>query len=109
MEQTGIMKPVTFDGMTSIEGNFEVEGATGEQIAWSGIGQHKDQVNPCAFLTFVGAVANGGVGVNPYVVDQISVGNDITYRAKTTKTDRILTKDAAQLLREYMAHNVVEK
>ena len=109
VEQAGVMQSVSFDGLTSVEGNFEVAGATGEQIAWSGIGQHKDQINPCAFLTFVGAVANGGIGVNPYVVEQISVGKQITYRAETAKTDRILTKDTARLLQEYMANNVTVK
>lgn len=109
VELFGITSPVSFDGITTTSGNFEVENATGEQIAWSGIGQHKDQVNPCAFLSFVGAVANGGVGVKPYVVSQIDVGSTTTYEAKTEKTDRLISKDTAQTILEYMGNNVQVK
>jgi peptidoglycan glycosyltransferase len=105
----GITEPVSFDGLTTTTGNFEVIGATAEQIAWSAIGQHKDQVNPCAFLRFVGAVAGGGVGVEPYVVSSVSVGGRETYAASTRKTERLISKSTAEILREYMANNVETK
>lgn len=109
VEQFGVMKSVSFDGIVTAAGNFDVLGATGEQVAWSGIGQHKDQINPCGFLSFVGAVANGGAGVRPYVVKEIAVGNTVTYRGTTVKNDRILSKNTAQILQEYMLNNVQVK
>ena len=109
VELFGITDAVSFDGLTTTTGNFEVAGATAEQIAWSGIGQHKDQVNPCAFLRFVGAVAGGGVGAEPYVVSSVSVGDRETYTASTRKTERLISKSTAEILREYMANNVETK
>ena len=105
----GVTDAISFDGYTTVEGNFDVTGATGEQIAWSGIGQHKDQINPCAFLSFMGAIANDGLGVVPHVVDRISVGSDVTYRAAAVKSQRVLSKDTAKVLQEYLANNVVVK
>lgn len=105
----GITEPVSFDGITTTTGNFDLTGATAEQIAWSGIGQHKDQINPCAFLRFVGAVAGGGVGAEPYVVSSVSVGDRETYTATTRKTERLISKSTADILREYLANNVETK
>ena len=106
VELFGMTAPVSFDGITTVAGNFEVEGATGEQIAWSGIGQHKDQINPCAYLRFIGVVAGGGVGAEPYVVSQVRVGSTGTYEAKTQQTNRVLSRETARLLQEYMQNNV---
>lgn len=105
----GVTTPVQFDGITTVSGNFDVENATGEQIAWSGIGQHKDQINPCAYLRFIGAIAGGGIGVEPYLVSQVSVGKTVTYNAQTANTRRLLSGESARILREYMANNVNSK
>ena len=105
----GITDPVSFDGITTAAGNFDISGATGEQIAWSGIGQHKDQINPCAYLRFVGAVANGGIAVTPYVVSEVSVGNTVTYEAKADGKERLVSKETAKTILEYMQNNVQVK
>lgn len=109
VEQLGVIEPVSFDGITTAAGNFDVDTATAEEFAWSGIGQHKDQINPCAFLTFVGAVAGDGVGVQPHVVAQIKVGSSTTYTAKAERGDRILSSTTVKLIQEYMGNNVVVK
>lgn len=105
----GITEPVTFDGLTTVSGNFEAVGSTAEQIAWSAIGQHKDQINPCSFLRFVGTIAGGGVGTEPYVVSSVTVGGKETYTATTQKTERLISKSTADVLREYMGNNVDTK
>ena len=106
VELFGVADCVSFDGITTAEGNFDLTGATAEQVAWSGIGQHKDQINPCAYLAFVGAIANGGTGAAPYLVSEISVGNTVTYEAATTKTERVVSKETAETIMEYMQNNV---
>ena len=105
----GVTQAVSFDGVTTVAGNFEVADATPEQVAWSAIGQHRDQINPCTFLTFMGAVAGEGVGAMPYIVKEVSVGNRTTYRADIRKTDRVVSKQTAQTLREYLRNNVVNR
>jgi len=76
------------------------------QVAWSGIGQHKDQVNACAFMTFVGAIANDGVVTNPYLVSKITVGNSTTYKADYPADRRIMSSTTAAILQEFMRNNV---
>ena len=106
--QFGVTDSVTFDGITTQTGNYE-SGGTDVRLAWSGIGQYNDQVNPCAFLTYVGAIANGGKGVLPYLVDSVTVGDDTTYQAETKTGDRIMSEETALILQEFMRSNVVNR
>ena len=106
-EQFGVTEAVSFDGITTVQGNFEAADTSDVNVAWSGIGQYKDQINPCAFLKFVGAVAAGGKGVEPYLVERITVDGSVTYKAKTQWEDRIMSDHTASVLRDYMRSNVV--
>lgn len=109
VELFGITDSLTFDGITTAAGNFEAAGEADVNVAWSAIGQYNDQINPCAFMNFMGAVANGGRGVTPYLVDRISVNKNTTYSADVQKADRIMSADTAQVLAEYLRLNVTEK
>ena len=97
---------LSFDGITTAGGNFKVIGEAKVNLAWSAIGQHLDQINPCRFMTFVGAVANDGVMVEPYVVENVS-SDGVSYQAQTKETGRIMSEETAKLLQEYMRNNVV--
>lgn len=109
VEQFGVAGSVTFDGVITAEGNYEAVGAADANVAWSGIGQYNDQVNPCAFLTFLGAVAKEGKGVEPYVVSQIFVGLSKTYDADTQNRERIMSVSTARTIAEFMRSNVENK
>lgn len=109
VELFGITQSLSFDGISTAEGNFEAVGEAEVNVAWSAIGQYNDQINPCAFLTYMGAVANGGRGVTPYLVDKITVGGMTTYSADTQKTERVMSDATAQILAEYLRLNVTEK
>lgn len=106
VEKFGLTQPVTFDGITTAAGNFEAAGQVDVNIAWSGVGQYNDQTNPCVFLTFMGAVASGGKGVTPYLVEQVICGTTRTYAAKTKTEERILSEETCRILQEYMRANV---
>ena len=108
-EKFGLTTGVTFDGMITAAGNYDVLTAADANLAWSGIGQYTDQVNPCAFLTFMGAIAAEGKGVTPYLVDEIVVGNSTTYSAKTEQRSRILSQSTAETVSQYLRANVTER
>lgn len=108
VESFGINDPVFFDGIETAEGNYEA-GYADIDIGWSGVGQFNDQVNPCAFLTFVGAVANGGKGAQPYVVENVLVGDNRTYTAKTQMGETVVSQKTARIVAEYMRNNVENK
>ena len=109
VELFGVTQPVRFDGIKTATGNYEALGTADANVAWSGIGQYKDQVNPCAFLNFVGAIAGDGKGVESYIVSKIQVGSNTTYSASTTAGKRIISTVTAKTIKEYMRANVVEK
>ncbi len=106
VEKFGVTEIVTFDGITTQAGNFQVENASQLSVAWSSIGQYEDLINPCGFLTFIGAVANGGRGVVPYVVERVQVGNETTYQARSQIRSRIMSEKTAQTIAEFMEYNV---
>lgn len=107
VQQLQVTEPVSFDGITTVKGKFEMSNNP-VSLAWSAIGQYTDLVNPCRFLTLMGAIANGGKGAIPYVVSQAGDGS-ATYRAETVYTDRLLSGETATLVQQYMRNNVVNK
>ena len=106
VDKFGITDSLTFDGLTTREGHFDLSDAADVQIAWAAIGQYTDQVNPVAYMTFMGAIANGGVGVEPYLVRQVTHGEDPVYQVKAQKTDRVVSTETAEILQEMMRNNV---
>ena len=105
----GITESLTFDGITTVSGNVEAENAAAVMVAWSAVGQHKDLVNPARFMSFVGAIANDGVLVDPHLVSQITVGNKTTYDGQTVVSGRIMTSRTASILQGMMRYNVESK
>ncbi len=104
-----VLKSVCFDGITTRTGNFDITDAGDNQIAWSGIGQHMDQINPCTYMTFMGAIANGGSAVQPHIVSEVTCGNDVTYEAQPVTADPIMDEAVARELQELMRNNVEVK
>lgn len=106
VEQYQITQPLSFDGITSVSGNYDVADAAGVELAWSCIGQYTDQINPCRYMTFMGAIAGGGQAADPYLVSEVRVGEEVTYEAQTLTGQRIMSQELADILREYMLYNV---
>lgn len=109
VERFDLINPVSFDGITTAKGNFQSAGAEPLNVAWSGVGQYLDLVNPCAFLRFVGAVANDGKVTEPYLVERVSVDGNTTYQATVKAGEQIISLQTAAVLEEYMLNNVTAK
>lgn len=107
VEKYHLTQSVTFDGITTAEGSFDLENATEAEVAWSAIGQYHDAVNPCRYLTFMGMIAGSGTAAEPYLVSEVSCGGKNTYTAKTVSTGRNMTQATAGILQEYMRNNVI--
>ena len=101
-----VTQPLKFDGITTAAGNYDVSKTAMISFAWSCIGQHTDLINPARFMTFMGAIANGGKGVEPHIMSWVQVGNEMSYQAKTAKAERIMSEDVANLLHSYLRNNV---
>ena len=106
VEKFRITEPVRFDGVTTARGSFTVEGATDQEVAWAGIGQHLDTVNPCRYMTFMGAIAGGGEAAEPYIVVSAGAGLFGGHHATKTSTGRIMEKDTAEAITALLRSNV---
>lgn len=102
----GITDPISFDGVTGAKGNYDIADTGGASFAWSCIGQHSDLINPARFMTFVGTIAAGGKGVEPYLVSQVRQGEELLYTASAESTGRIMSEDTARKLQQYLRNNV---
>lgn len=104
--QLGITESLAFDGMTTLGGNIQAAGEEDLLVAWSAIGQHKDQINPCQFMTLVGAIAGGGSAARPYIVSSIDGGKWGTYTAETEQIHCGLSPQTVQALQTMLRNNV---
>lgn len=107
-EAAGVTGSVTFDGTTTAPGNFNLAEAGEASLAWSGIGQYTNLINPCQFMTFVGSIAAGGQAAAPYVVDSVETPEGINvYTANQKMLDRTMSASTAETLTSMMRDDVV--
>lgn len=106
VEKFRITEPVRFDGVTTARGGFTVEGATDQEVAWAGIGQHLDTVNPCRYMTLMGAIAGGGEAAEPYIVAFAGAGLFGGHHARKTSTGRIMERETAEAITALLRSNV---
>lgn len=109
VSQFGITDAVSFDGITTETGTFDVSDASALSVAWSSIGQYYDEINPCRFMTFIGSIAGVDHGVNPYIVSEISVDNKKSYEAEPVITDPVMSAETAMIIKDYLLNNVESK
>ena len=109
VRQFGLLDSIALDGLTTVKSQYDVSNAAEQELAWSGVGQYTDLINPCVFLRFVGAIGNGGIAVDPYVVQDITVGRTKTYEAEPAQERRLMSAETAQLLSSFMNNNVQNK
>lgn len=107
VEQFKITEKLSFDGVTTAKGNYDISQAGAVSFAWSCIGQYTDQINPCRYMTFMGAIAAGGNGAEPHLVSRVTVEEENTYEAETKRTGRLMSEQTAATLQQYMRNNVV--
>lgn len=106
-KQFGVTESIAFDGIKTASGSISAADAASVQIAWSGIGQHKDLINPCSYMSLMGAIASGGTGVAPHVVMKIETDGKVTYKSEPASTGKIMSEETANMLRSMMRDNVM--
>ena len=106
VDKLQVTEPLKFDGVTTARGNYNIEGAGAASFAWSCIGQHSDTINPARFMTFMGTIAGGGQAAEPYIMEKVTSGEEVTYQAKASQTERIMSREVAETLKAYLRSNV---
>lgn len=106
-ERLGVTQSLSFDGLTTASGSFDLSTADRYQTAWAGVGQFTDQINPCQYMTLMGAIANGGKAAQPYLVSRVAYGKSTQYEAETESASRVMQQETADTLAEMMHYAVV--
>lgn len=103
VDKLGLTEPVVVNGVETAEGSFDFPDDNEVKLSWAGIGQADDQVNPCAMMVYMGAIANGGKAVEPSLIKSATFLKDIT---GGKSKGRYLSESTADELRGMMKNNV---
>ncbi|MDR1253780.1 MAG: penicillin-binding protein [Oscillospiraceae bacterium] len=95
----GFNKPVEVDGIKTNPSLYDLSNASKASIGWSGIGQHKNLLNPAHTLTILGAIANEGTAIMPKIVKHDAPTQSKTY----------ISCETANKIKEIMRYNVKNK
>jgi len=95
-EQFGLTTIHNVDGIRIAPGNFVAAEANTPALAWSGVGQSENLTNPLSMARFMGAVANGGIPVEPRILE--STGSLIPRRNEPVMGERVLPVHVANEL-----------
>ena len=106
-EKAGLTDSYSVDGLPTAKGSFSWEKITDGSLGWAGVGQYKDQVNPCALMVYMGAIANGGKAAQPYLIQKTvnSLGLP-SLPHLTRETGTLVSGKTADILADMMADNV---
>ena len=106
-EKAGLTSSYSISGIPTAQGSFAFQGAVSENdLAWAGVGQYHDSVNPCALMVYMGAIANGGKAATPTLIQKVETPGLPDLPQFTKKTGRLIAQDTAQTLADMMANNV---
>ena len=104
-DRLGAADALSLDGYRTAAGHFDLTDASDADVAWAGIGQYTDLVNPCAFLRLVGVIAGGGTAAEPYLMASVD-GPKSDYTARMESTGRLLSEETCSKLQAMMRSNV---
>lgn len=109
VEQAGLTRRMSVDGIMTAAGHYDVSEADKGQIGWSGVGQYTDTVNPCNMMAYMGAIANGGTAAVPRLILDITTPSGIpTSWQRTEETDTLVQASTASQVKEMMKNNAVQ-
>lgn len=105
-EKAGLTENRKVNGVTTAAGSFEFP-ESGINLAWAGIGQYNDLVNPCTMMMYMGAIANGGQAAQPQLISDVDFVSGLP-AGLTLKRRAIsmIEEDTANTLKTLMRYNV---
>ena len=99
----GFGKNVTISKAKTVRSTFDVSDSTKLDLGWAGIGQYTTLVNPSQMLMFMGAIANGGKAMTPYIVEESSEIVDVKSKVNTNIK---LSEETATKVKKLLRSNV---
>ncbi|MBP3385097.1 MAG: penicillin-binding protein [Firmicutes bacterium] len=106
VEKTGLTESRNVDGVDTAAGSFEFP-ESGINLAWAGIGQYNDLVNPCTMMMYMGAIANGGQAAQPQLIRDVDFANGLPAGFRLKKREiSMIEENTADILKTLMHYNV---
>ncbi|MDR1464695.1 MAG: penicillin-binding protein [Oscillospiraceae bacterium] len=108
--QLGFGKPFSVDGIPLAISTFPAGPLNNLELGWTGVGQHTTLANPCHMMVIMGAIANGGNGVNPRLIKELisPAGHTSRYGSPRPKTMLTLDPFLAASLQPMLCANVTD-
>lgn len=107
VKKAGLTGSYCVNGIPTAAGSFDVQGGTSAaDLAWAGVGQYHDSVNPCSMLVYMGAIASGGKAAVPCLIQRVDTPDLPDPPQFTRRTGRLISADTAQKLADMMAYSV---
>ncbi len=103
VKKAGLTKSLDIDGVKTAKGSFDFSSTDDGSLAWAGIGQGSDLVNPCTMMVYMGAIANKGEAVRPSLLKS---SNIIKKLRGGESLGEYLDADTADKLKDMMKNNV---
>ena len=108
VDSTGLTSGYSINGISSVPSSFDFSGGGNDQLAWSGIGQGKDQVNPLSMMVLAGAIGDGGRSAMPQIYWHTALHEGVkTSLYIRHYTDQLLDSSTASVLSKYMRTDVL--
>ncbi len=108
-DKVGINMSFEAGDVKTAKGNFDVSKANTNQLAWSGVGQYNDLVNPMQMAMICSAIANGGTATKPTFVKS---GTSDFFSAlgfgKGEKSREMFSAQTASQLDEIMRYTITD-
>jgi len=89
----GLSGRTSVGGINTASGNFTMAAEASADLAWSGVGQYMNLVNPASMLRFVGAVANDGIAMDLFFLKRTGLSSIFP-----SSSQRLLSRDTAHEL-----------
>ncbi len=99
----GFGKSVTVSKAKTVKSTFDVSNSTRLDLGWAGIGQYTTLVNPTQMLMLMGAIANGGKAMTPYIVEESSELIDVKEKINANIS---LSEETAKKVKKLLRSNV---
>lgn len=107
--KAGLTSSYSVSGIPTRASDIPLTDVTENQLAWAGVGQHHDSVNPLSMMVYMGAVAAGGQAAVPRLVDQVDAPAVLfPSETRTSRTGSLIQGDTARILGDMMAYNVTQ-
>lgn len=105
--KAGLLSKYSINGIKTLPSSLEFTDGT-VSLAWAGIGQYHDLVNPCAMMIYMGAIANKGKAPIPTLLKKLKLPSGLPGDVDDMEmTEELISPKIAKSLSLYMRNDVL--